>query len=231
MTMRTRHLNRRLAALFADILDYPAVGLQARAAECQALLARLAPSAGDLLGEFRAFADQASPGRLEEAYSGFFDLNPLCHPYIGYQLFGENYKRSTFLVALKDRYRTASFEATPAEIPDRLSVVLRYIAVAEPGADTDDLVREGLLPALERMTARPASNDHHHDGQGDFDGDTGVERRELDGHADGDALAGGFVLALSEDTDPDGVPDEAPPHPYYRALQALQVALRETWKA
>ena len=40
-------------------------------------------------------------GKLQEVYSGFFDLNSICHPYIGYQLFGENYKRSIFLVELK----------------------------------------------------------------------------------------------------------------------------------
>ncbi|MBS0327291.1 MAG: hypothetical protein JSS46_12205 [Proteobacteria bacterium] len=228
--MSHAHDHRRIAALFADILDYPARELTGKAAECEALLAGPVPAAADLLREFRAFTEGAPLGKLEEAYSGFFDLNPICHPYIGYQLFGENYKRSSFLLGLKERYRAETFQSSPSEIADRLSVVLRFVAHSEGGEDTDDLVREGLLPALERMTTRPESGDDHHDGPGDFDGDTGVERKQLDGHSHGEVLAGGFVLETSDDAEERGARGgDAAPHPYYRALQALHIALQETW--
>jgi len=229
-TLQTTPAHRRIVALFADILDYPAQGLPGKAAACAELLAGPAPAAAELLREFRAFAAGTSLGGLEEAYSAFFDLNPVCHPYVGYQLFGENYKRSSFLLGLKERYRAQTFAATPGEIVDRLSIVLRFVAHSADGADSDDLVREGLLPALERMTTRPESPDHHHDGPGDFDGDTGVERKQLDGHSHGEVLAGGFVLAGSGDADDRGARgEEAPPHPYYRVLQALHLALQQTW--
>lgn len=220
----------RIIGLFADILDYPAAGLAGKATECAALLGTAAPEAVDLLRGFRDFAEATPIGKLEEVYSGFFDLNPVCHPYVGYQLFGENYKRSGFLLGLKERYRAEAFEASTNEIPDRLSTVLRFVAHSKGGEGTDDLVREGLLPALERMTARPESSDHDHDDHAEFDGDTGVERKQLDGHSHGEVLAGGFVLAASTEGDSQAVGDDRP-HPYHQALQALRVALRETWRA
>ena len=58
---------------------------------------RVQPQAATLLGVFRDFAEEHPLGKLQEVYSGFFDLNSICHPYIGYQLFGENYKRSVFM--------------------------------------------------------------------------------------------------------------------------------------
>lgn len=224
MTMRNPE-HQQILALFADLLDYPAPRLAHKAAECEALLSSVAPEAATLLHGFCTFAEQASIGKLEEVYSGFFDLNPICHPYVGYQLFGENYKRSSFLLGLKARYRAEGFQASPNEIADRLSIVLRFVAHSEGGDGTDDLVREGLLPALERMTSRPESGHDDYEGHAEFDGDTGVERKQLDGHSHGEVLAGGFVLEMSEDDAPSG---EKRPHPYHQALEALRAVLHET---
>ena len=126
-----------------------------------------------MLESFRSFADGHLVGKLQEVYSGFFDLNSICHPYIGYQLFGENYKRSIFLVELPRRPTVLrDFEACASEIPDRLSIVLRFAAQSE-GEDVDALLTKGLLPALERMTTKPETESHQH-GHADTDGDTGM---------------------------------------------------------
>lgn len=218
---------QRIIGLFADILDYPAPGLASKTAECAALIGMVAPEAVTLLDDFRSFTERTSLGKLEEIYSGFFDLNPICHPYVGYQLFGENYKRSSFLLGLKKRYHAEAFQPSVSEIPDRLSIVLRFVAHSKGGEDTDDLVREGLLPALERMTTTPESGHHDHDGPSEFDGDTGVERKQLDGHSHGEVLAGGFLLETSAD---ENEPDAGgkSPHPYHQALEALRLALHAT---
>src|ERR1700739_683852 len=118
----------QVLGLFADILDYPAPGLAGKAAECASLIGVAAPEAVALLESFRSFAEENSLGKLQEIYSGFFDLNSICHPYVGYQLFGENYNRSAFLIGLKKAYRLEGFEASANEIADRLSVVLRFVA-------------------------------------------------------------------------------------------------------
>jgi len=222
-----------VVGLFADILDYPAPGLARKAAECAALIGAAQPEAAALLESFRRFAEETSLGKLQEVYSGFFDLNSICHPYVGYQLFGENYKRSIFLVGLKKAYRTAGFEADASDLPDRLSVVLRFVAHSKDGEEIDELLNRGLLPALARMTTKPESDGHHHDGPVDVDGHTGIERakiddreqrRQLKGQSQGDILAGGFLLAMSEDYDGRDV-GEKRAHPYHEALEALRLLL------
>ena len=249
----------KVLGLFADILDYPAPGLARKTAECAALIGAAQRQATALLESFRGFAEETPLGRLQEIYSGFFDLNSICHPYVGYQLFGENYKRSAFLVGLKKSYRAEGFEASAEEIPDRLSIVLRFASQSN-GEDVDDLLGKGLLPALERMTTKPESEAHQH-GPADIDGDTGIERAKLDdrearkqlkalsqgkiearkqlngqsqdddrkqlkGADEGDdRLEGGFLLAMSEDYDPEDV--EKRVHPYHQALDALRLLLHE----
>ena len=65
----------QVLGLFADILDYPAPGLAHKAAECAALIGAAQPEAAALLESFRSFAEENSLGKLQEIYSGFFDLN------------------------------------------------------------------------------------------------------------------------------------------------------------
>jgi len=221
----------QVLGLFADILDYPAPGLANKAAECAVLIGAAQPEAAALLESFRRFAEETSLGKLQEVYSGFFDLNSICHPYVGYQLFGENYKRSSFLVGLKKAYRAEGFEADTSEIPDRLSIVLRYVAHSKGGDEIDELLNRGLLPALARMTTKPETDAHQH-GPTDIDGHTGIERakiddreerRQLKGQSQGDILGAGFLLAFSEDYDKDAAEKRA--HPYHQALEALRLLL------
>ncbi len=218
--------------LFADILDYPAPGLAGKAAECAALIGAAQPEAAAMLDCFRGFAEETPLGKMQEFYSGFFDLNSICHPYVGYQLFGENYKRSSFLVGLKKAYRDERFEADTTDIPDRLSIVLRFVAHSKGGEEIDELLSRGVLPALERMTTKPETDAHHHDGAIDIDGHTGIERAKIDdredrkqlkGQSQGDQLAGGFLLAMSDDYDKDAA--EKRVHPYHQALEALRLLL------
>jgi nitrate reductase delta subunit len=218
--------------LFADILDYPAPGLAGKAAECAALIGAAQPEAAAMLDCFRGFAEETPLGKMQEFYSGFFDLNSICHPYVGYQLFGENYKRSSFLVGLKKAYRAEGFEADTTDIPDRLSIVLRFVAHSKGGEEIDELLSRGVLPALERMTTKPESDAHQHDGPIDIDGHTGIERAKIDdredrkqlkGQSQGDQLAGGFLLAMSDDYDKDAA--EKRVHPYHQALEALRLLL------
>jgi nitrate reductase molybdenum cofactor assembly chaperone NarJ/NarW len=221
----------RVLGLFADILDYPDPGLAHKAAECASLIGGAQPEAAGLLESFHRFAEETPVGKLQEVYSGFFDLNSICHPYIGYQLFGENYKRSIFLIGLKKAYRAEGFEASDSDMPDRLSIVLRFIAQSKGGEEIDELLNRGLMPAIARMTTKPETDGHQH-GPTDVDGDTGIERAKLDdreqrkqlkGQSQGDILGPGFLLAMSEDYDARDV--ETRTHPYHQALEALRLLL------
>lgn len=148
----------RIFELFADILDYPQESLAEQVRECEALVSVSSPGAADLLRQFRNVVEEKSNGQLEEIYTGIFDLDSDCHPYVGYQLFGESYERSVFLLELKERYRAGGFEASENELPDRLSELLRFLSVSGEGEPGQEIIDEGLAPALDKM-AREAEKE------------------------------------------------------------------------
>ena len=164
------------------------------------------------MSAFRAFLEGTAPASLEEVYSGFFDLNPLCHPYVGYHLFGETYKRSVFLLELKQRYHSLGFAFDPAELPDRLSVMLRFLAACRDDALRNELIDDAVLPALGRMGAAGKANQPPSDAHSCAP--------ELEGHSHGDVLEGGYLLQLIE-----GDRAKGDTHPYWDALQTLRLAL------
>mgnify|MGYP006374649571 CR=1 FL=1 len=68
----------------------------------------------------------------EELYTTTWDLNPVAAPYIGYQMWGENYQRGNFMSNLNRELLTAGIDSD-GELPDHLIPVLRYFAaVSEP---------------------------------------------------------------------------------------------------
>ena len=140
----------RIFTLFAKLLDYPWTPLTGVARECAELVAESSPRAAAYLQEFEAFVNRTPHSRLEEIYTSAFELNAACHPYIGYHLFGESYKRSIFLLGLKERYRLYNIDCG-VELPDHLAVMLRFLAVNQDVAETDGVIREALHPALCKM--------------------------------------------------------------------------------
>lgn len=148
--MTDTRADRHIFAAFADMLDYPAPGLAETVRRCEALVAERQPAAADLLAEFRSFVEATPAGMLEEVYAGTFDLGASCHPFVGYHLFGETYQRSAFLVGLRESYAPHGF-STGTELPDHLAVMLRFLAICDDGALTDELVRLTMLPALKQM--------------------------------------------------------------------------------
>jgi nitrate reductase delta subunit len=159
--------NRRVLQLFADILDYPQQNIVQHVRECETLVSATSSEAAVLLRQFRRFLEETPNGQLEEVYTGIFDLDAACHPYVGYQLFGESYERSAFIVELKKRYRSSGFEASESELPDRLSVLLRFLSMSGDGDPNQEIINEGILPALDKMAkeAKEAEEAEEADGQ------------------------------------------------------------------
>jgi nitrate reductase delta subunit len=151
---------QQICALFAELLDYPTTGLSRQARDCAGLVASTCPSAATFLEEFCDVVLDMPLSRLEEIYTRTFDLKCLCYPYVGYHLVGESYRRGAFLARLGEGYRARGFAAS-RELPDHISVVLRFLALqpevwyAGPGDEAFDavLLREGLVPALAKMAA------------------------------------------------------------------------------
>ncbi|MFQ5857391.1 MAG: nitrate reductase molybdenum cofactor assembly chaperone [Anaerolineae bacterium] len=141
--------DRKVFRLFAEILDYPQAGLVETVRACETLVPR---EARLLLDEFQTFAETVSLNRLEEIYVGIFDWNTTFSLYVGHHLFGESYKRSAFLMELKERYRAHGFGVEKEkELPDHVVVILRFLAVCDDTALVEELIQEALLPVLERM--------------------------------------------------------------------------------
>ncbi|MBT1074428.1 nitrate reductase molybdenum cofactor assembly chaperone [Geobacter grbiciae] len=138
--------------LFADILDYPMPSLAERIDELLSLVAAVDDAAGQLLARFREFAAETTTAKMEEVYSATFDLQPLCYPYVGYQMFGEEYRRGMFMARLREHYRSCGF-AAGSDLPDHLCVILRFLSGREVGEVEHELVTECLVPALKKMEA------------------------------------------------------------------------------
>jgi nitrate reductase delta subunit len=138
--------------LLAEVLAYPTPGLAARAARCAEALAASGGAAARHLARFATYALASGDAALEEAYTSAFDLAPLCSPYVGDQLFGASRERSFLLSGLRELQREAGLAAGP-ELPDHVSEVLRLVAAPIPEDVRDDLVRDGLAPALRKMQA------------------------------------------------------------------------------
>jgi nitrate reductase delta subunit len=149
---------RDVLSLLPALVDYPGPELPARVEACRALVAESSPRAAALLEAFADDLERTPAGRLEELYAVAFDLElptgvePSCYPYVGHHLLGETYRRSRFMVGLLERYREHGFEPPGGELPDHLLVILRFLAHDPDSAVAGELVGEGLLPALERMT-------------------------------------------------------------------------------
>ncbi|MCZ7574075.1 MAG: nitrate reductase molybdenum cofactor assembly chaperone [Ardenticatenaceae bacterium] len=154
--MAVEYSERRLFQLFAELLDYPKSDLTDAVRECVACVAVHSAEAATLFREFEVLVSETSLGRLQEIYSGVFDLDAACHPYVGYHLFGESYKRSVFLLELKKRYRAAGLVAEN-ELPDHLAVLLRFLAITDDATLASEIVHEALLAALDRMTGKAKS--------------------------------------------------------------------------
>jgi nitrate reductase assembly molybdenum cofactor insertion protein NarJ len=156
-------------AQFADVLDYPQPGLANTSRLCAKTVARLSllPPAAEsrhlppeaLLHAFASEVEPMSYGLQEEAYASTFDLGG-AYPYVGYQLLGETYKRSVFMLELKNRYRAHGLNQDD-ELADHLVSILRYMRVLQDEEEFRELTQYAILPALDKVLAASRMRDEN----------------------------------------------------------------------
>lgn len=132
--------------LFAQLLAYPSDATKSALERC-----RDAPL-GDAASALNAFREQVAPlttEELQELYVRTLDLNPTCSLEVGWQLFGENYSRGEFLVAMRQTLRRLGVDES-TELPDHLTHVLAALGRME-ASEATGFVGEFLLPAVEKM--------------------------------------------------------------------------------
>jgi nitrate reductase delta subunit len=140
--------------LFAQLFTYPSSALLPAIQNCQRQLRVDYPEAATAVDRFQEAIVNLSLEHLEEIYTSTFDVNPVCFPYPGFHLFGENFNRADFLVKLKQKYQEHGFTAPDNELADHLPVMLEFLSTLDPDAVlARELVEDCLLPALEKMNA------------------------------------------------------------------------------
>jgi nitrate reductase delta subunit len=143
-------MDARLFERLAPLFEYPEPDLVGLAEEIRASLAPVHASAAGEVERFAAHVAGCDPREVEELYTRTFDVLAACCLDVGYQLFGETYKRGLFLVRMQEALRRYGV-APGAELPDHLPVVLRLLARLEEKDDPESLAREVLLPAVAKM--------------------------------------------------------------------------------
>jgi nitrate reductase molybdenum cofactor assembly chaperone NarJ/NarW len=160
MTVVDRDAIRTALGAVAELLEYPTRDPRPPLAR---LLARVGPRVAKDLDRFAAFALGAPQHEREELHTTTFDLSPVCPPYVGHHLCGESPVRGLFLARLAGVYAAHGFSPSDGELPDHVATALRFAATAH-GKDRDDLVQDGLVPAVAKMreALRGRANPYRH---------------------------------------------------------------------
>ncbi|MBW2688891.1 MAG: nitrate reductase molybdenum cofactor assembly chaperone [Deltaproteobacteria bacterium] len=151
--------HQELCRDFAVLLSYPDDQVKEQAAACVAHMKGVNSEVATSMESFLDFIETNDITRIEEAFTGTFDLQSLCHPYVGYQLCGESQQRTMFMLKLRELYKQYDF-VSGNELPDHLAEVLRFV-----GSITDqdcrlEIIQDGILPALEKITQGIESDNH-----------------------------------------------------------------------
>lgn len=137
-------------ATLADLLEYPDSEWEANVDRS----ARSLPEgSGDAATHFAMFAtrmNQLSDWEREELYVRTFELNPACTLEVGYHLFGETYKRGTFLAHLRCEEEGNKL-GQEQQLPDFLPVLLRLLALMDDQELRGTLIETCLTPAIETI--------------------------------------------------------------------------------
>ncbi|GMT44158.1 MAG: hypothetical protein IEMM0003_0977 [bacterium] len=135
---------------FSTLIDYPE-SKESLADQLEILDNNFVSDSKNRIKPLKKWMNSQSLGSLQEAYTGIFDINSLCSPYIGYHLFGEDYKRSLLLTGLKEKFRLFGFDQPYDEMPDHLSVVLKFLSTLTDEGFYSELIKEALEPSVEKM--------------------------------------------------------------------------------
>ncbi len=142
--------NRNHYQLLSYLFRYPDNEYIFQIEQCQDFLHSHYPDAGELLLAFTSFVQETPFHALQELYTRAFDVQAICSLDIGYNLFGEDYKRGAFLVQMNKEQNKAQ-NSCNGELADYLPNVLTLMAKSSDEEFVHDFVEEMLKPALKKM--------------------------------------------------------------------------------
>ena len=133
------------------LLLYPDASFPERLQACRKQVGQADPAAAEQVERFSEGVEGLSLEQLQELFTRTFDLNPVCSLEVGWQLFGEEYSRGTFLVAMRAQLREKEIKES-GELPDHLTHILPLLDRME---DRERVYFNDkyLKPALSKMLA------------------------------------------------------------------------------
>ena len=145
--MATETIYQKLAVLF----DYPGEEYVERVSTCATAMKSELPKAALLFEQFRREIDGFSTDDMQELFTRTFDLNPACTLEVGWQLYGEDYRRGEFLVRMRQELREKCLPES-TELPDHLTHALALLGRMEAD-EAAEFAGRFLLPAIDKMLA------------------------------------------------------------------------------
>jgi nitrate reductase molybdenum cofactor assembly chaperone NarJ/NarW len=145
--------------LFAESFRYPISG------RLETFELGLQTFSGETRRDYAAFVkgiQKLTLAEWEELYTLTWDLNPLAAPYLGYQIWGENYQRGNFMALINNALLAVGVE-TDGELPDHLIPILRYLAVSpDPLAELCEILPVALEKILAALRKADPANPYIH---------------------------------------------------------------------
>lgn len=161
--MMTPQRDRAILERYGVLLQYPNARSLSLAATLLGVVQSNAPEAAECLSAFLAEGRPLSLESLQEHYTRAFDLAPQAVPYLSVYLFGaESTQRGQFMAGLSLSYALQGLDPGK-ELPDHVSLVLRYAPLA-PEEEWNEL-RQWCLPPPVKQMARDlekAQNPYRH---------------------------------------------------------------------
>jgi len=115
------------------LLDYPDERLLARLELLQRVAETLPEPVGAPLLRFLDHVGRTPAPALSADYVSTFDNQKRCCPYLTYYAHGDTRERGMALLRLKKLYRAGGLPLASSELPDHLTVMLAFAALAPPG--------------------------------------------------------------------------------------------------
>ncbi len=138
--------------LLSRLLEYPDVQFPDHLQDCLSFFPAEHPEAAQCVNRFAEQVRGLPLTRLQELFTQTFDLNPVCSLEVGWQLYGEEYSRGSFLVSMRGQLRRYGI-AESCELPDHLTHLLPLLDRMERAEweAAQQFAKAALLPALEKM--------------------------------------------------------------------------------
>ncbi|MEI8346974.1 MAG: molecular chaperone TorD family protein [Pseudomonadota bacterium] len=137
---------------FSSLIDYPQNEILSQTEEMINMLADKFPAAQTLVSDFiyGLKKKDLSFNQLQEHFTHVFYVTPQCIPYATIQIFGaQGHKRAEFMAKVVQISQQLKFDIGQ-ELPDHLTVLLRFISVISK-EEKREMIHSILLPSLSKM--------------------------------------------------------------------------------